>query len=178
MCLGVPFKLFTRCIKQTHKQTNKQTHKQKIVCRSKGFISETYEQMLIKPDTVDLHNSSTANFVECSSKFASVLMFRAVFWVVLPCKMIVDRRFRGAYCLHHQGWCLCFALMFNKTSFSSKWLIVQKLVDWFQVLTAANMNMLRSGLADTEWRFRHALIMETVHLQTYLRFLKTDTLAI
>jgi hypothetical protein len=28
-------------------------------------------------------------------------MFRAVFWVVLPCKMIVDRRFRGAYCLHH-----------------------------------------------------------------------------
>jgi hypothetical protein len=27
-------------------------------------------------------------------------MFRAVFWVILPCKMIVDRRFRGAYCLH------------------------------------------------------------------------------
>jgi hypothetical protein len=24
-----------------------------------------------------------------------------VFWVILPCKMIVDRRFRGAYCLHH-----------------------------------------------------------------------------
>jgi hypothetical protein len=31
-------------------------------------------------------------------------MFRAVFWVILPCKIIVDRRFRGAYCLHHQGW--------------------------------------------------------------------------
>jgi hypothetical protein len=30
-------------------------------------------------------------------------MFRIVFWDVLPCKMIVDRRFRGAYCLHHQG---------------------------------------------------------------------------
>jgi hypothetical protein len=29
------------------------------------------------------------------------MMFRAVFWVILPCKMIVDRRFRGAYCLHH-----------------------------------------------------------------------------
>jgi hypothetical protein len=26
-------------------------------------------------------------------------MFRAVFWVILPCKMIVNRRFRGAYCL-------------------------------------------------------------------------------
>jgi hypothetical protein len=30
-------------------------------------------------------------------------MFRIVFWDVLPCKMIVHRRFRGAYCLHHQG---------------------------------------------------------------------------
>jgi hypothetical protein len=30
-----------------------------------------------------------------------VLMFRIVFWDVLPCKIIVDRRFRGAYCLHH-----------------------------------------------------------------------------
>jgi hypothetical protein len=31
------------------------------------------------------------------------MMFRIVFWDVLPCKMIVDRRFRGAYCFHHQG---------------------------------------------------------------------------
>jgi hypothetical protein len=31
-------------------------------------------------------------------------MFRIVFWYVLPCKMIFDRRFRGAYCLHHEGW--------------------------------------------------------------------------
>jgi hypothetical protein len=30
-------------------------------------------------------------------------MFRVVFWDILPCKMIVDRRFRGVYCLHHQG---------------------------------------------------------------------------
>jgi hypothetical protein len=32
------------------------------------------------------------------------IMFRIVFWDVLPCKIIVDRRFRGTYCLHHQGW--------------------------------------------------------------------------
>jgi hypothetical protein len=31
------------------------------------------------------------------------MMFRAVFWVVLPCKMIVDRRFRGAYCIPDDG---------------------------------------------------------------------------
>jgi len=30
-------------------------------------------------------------------------MFRVVFWDILPCKLIVDRRFRGSYCLHHQG---------------------------------------------------------------------------
>jgi hypothetical protein len=27
---------------------------------------------------------------------AASMMFRAVFWVILPCRMIVDRRFRGA----------------------------------------------------------------------------------
>jgi hypothetical protein len=26
-----------------------------------------------------------------------------VFWGVVPCSLGVDRRFRGAYCLHHQG---------------------------------------------------------------------------
>jgi hypothetical protein len=29
------------------------------------------------------------------------LKFRFVFWDVLPCKIIVDRRFRGTCCLHH-----------------------------------------------------------------------------
>jgi hypothetical protein len=28
-------------------------------------------------------------------------MIRIVFWDVLPCKIIVYRRLRGAYCLHH-----------------------------------------------------------------------------
>jgi hypothetical protein len=31
----------------------------------------------------------------------NVYRFRVVFWDILPCKMIVDRRFRGAYCQHH-----------------------------------------------------------------------------
>jgi hypothetical protein len=42
---------------------------------------------------------------------AASMMFRVVFWDVLPCKMIVDRRFRGAYCLHHQGWVIISSLM-------------------------------------------------------------------
>jgi hypothetical protein len=31
------------------------------------------------------------------------MMVRVVFRDILPCKMIVDRRFRGAYCHHHPG---------------------------------------------------------------------------
>jgi hypothetical protein len=34
---------------------------------------------------------------------AASMMFRIVFWDVLPCKIIVDRRFRDVYCLRHQG---------------------------------------------------------------------------
>jgi hypothetical protein len=34
---------------------------------------------------------------------AAGIMFTVVFWDILPCKMIVDRRFRGACCLRHQG---------------------------------------------------------------------------
>jgi hypothetical protein len=31
---------------------------------------------------------------------SQLMMFRIVFWDVLPCKIIVDRRFRGTYCLY------------------------------------------------------------------------------
>jgi hypothetical protein len=30
---------------------------------------------------------------------AASMMFRVVFWDILPCKIIVNRRFRGGYCL-------------------------------------------------------------------------------
>jgi hypothetical protein len=33
---------------------------------------------------------------------AASMKFR-VFWDVAPCSLGVDRRLRGAYCLHHQG---------------------------------------------------------------------------
>jgi hypothetical protein len=36
-------------------------------------------------------------------KYVNILKMR-VFWDVVPCSHVgVDRRFRGAYCLHHQG---------------------------------------------------------------------------
>jgi hypothetical protein len=42
--------------------------------------------------------------------------FRVVFWDTLPCKMIVDRRFRGAYCLHHQGSLILHGSVTQKTT--------------------------------------------------------------
>jgi hypothetical protein len=34
----------------------------------------------------------------------TITMKFSVFWDVAPCSEVdVDRRFRGAYCLHHQG---------------------------------------------------------------------------
>jgi hypothetical protein len=37
---------------------------------------------------------------------AASMKVRIVFWHVLQCKIIVDRRFRGTCRLHHQGWVL------------------------------------------------------------------------
>jgi hypothetical protein len=41
------------------------------------------------------------NVVRFKVLTAASMKFRIVFWDVLPCKIIVDRRFRGTYCLHH-----------------------------------------------------------------------------
>jgi hypothetical protein len=65
---------------------------------------------------------------------AASMMFRVVLWVILPCKMIVDRRFRGAYCLHHQGSAILF-------------------IQFYVFITLSNFNLLRmSGFL---WRSRH-----------------------
>jgi hypothetical protein len=47
-------------------------------------------------------NYETHHYARFQVLTASSMKFR-VFWYVLPCEIIVDRRFRGACCLHHQG---------------------------------------------------------------------------
>jgi hypothetical protein len=39
----------------------------------------------------------------CLLIYSMLLLFRIVFWV-LPCKIIIGRRFRGTWCLHHPWW--------------------------------------------------------------------------
>jgi hypothetical protein len=41
--------------------------------------------------------------VRCQVLTAASMKFRIVFWDVIPCKIIGDRRFRGTCCFHHQG---------------------------------------------------------------------------
>jgi hypothetical protein len=43
------------------------------------------------------------NVCEISGSHGGEYDVQIVFWDILPCKMIVDRRYRGSYCLHHQG---------------------------------------------------------------------------
>jgi hypothetical protein len=50
---------------------------------------------------------------------AASIKFRIVFWDVLPCKIIVDRRFRGTYCLHHQGRQLFYTAVHPRRQFSN-----------------------------------------------------------
>jgi hypothetical protein len=80
------------------------------------FLANNNSKLLLK----NLHAGDSrllAPQVSCSSEIFWLLWFRfnshcekqnpfmftIVFWDVLPCKIIVDRRFRGTYCLHHQG---------------------------------------------------------------------------
>jgi hypothetical protein len=45
---------------------------------------------------------SSVQYVRFQVLTAESMKFRIVFWDVLPCKMIVDRRFRGMCCLHQR----------------------------------------------------------------------------
>jgi hypothetical protein len=60
-----------------------------------------------KRNGVTYHIVTTVTRHLLSAKFqvitAASSKFRFVFWDVLPYKIIVDRRFRGTCCLHHQG---------------------------------------------------------------------------
>jgi hypothetical protein len=46
------------------------------------------------------HNIEHKIIKRLKKEYIRILGFRFVFWDILPCKIIVDRRFRGAYCLY------------------------------------------------------------------------------
>jgi len=87
---------------QRDRQTDRQTDGIKpsyiaLNCRSFAFVFKKHPALWgSKLQKGTKHMISTC--VRFQVLTAASMMFRAVFWVVLPCKMIVDRRFRGAYC--------------------------------------------------------------------------------
>jgi hypothetical protein len=56
-------------------------------------------------------------FVRFQVLTATSMKFRIVFWDVLPCKIIVYLRFRGACCLQHQGWQLFYTSVHPRRQF-------------------------------------------------------------
>jgi hypothetical protein len=60
-------------------------------------VLHKFEKLVSGPLNFELTRFSCVRFQVLT---VASMMFRAVFWVILPCKMIVDRRFRGEYCLH------------------------------------------------------------------------------
>jgi hypothetical protein len=76
------------------------------------------------PTSEKLHKASTTKTQILWLKYinmrfqvltAASMKFRFVFWDVLPCKIIVDRRFRGMCCLHPQG------LMYISVTLTHPW---------------------------------------------------------
>jgi hypothetical protein len=67
---------------------------------------------------------TTVSYVRFQVLTAESMKFRIVFWDVLQYKIIVNRRFRGTCCIHHQGYetqrervyKLCEAARTSKTS--------------------------------------------------------------
>jgi hypothetical protein len=87
---------------QPHFTPRKRTPEQKSFASAEDWTLVVQSVVGHYTDWITVHTTVINSLLYLTVK----LMFRAVFWVILPCKMIVDRRFRGAYCLHHQGFIL------------------------------------------------------------------------
>jgi hypothetical protein len=67
-----------------------------------GPVSESSRVKDVEDSGREMFRYYTSICLEELGKRLDNVKFRIVFWDVLPCKIIVDRRFRGTCCLHHQ----------------------------------------------------------------------------
>jgi hypothetical protein len=102
---------------------------------SRPFNAELKICEPILPSPVHLHADMALNYTKDNLSMTIILhlKFRFVLWDILPCKIIVDRRFRGTCCFHLQGddktnvniifsavrtwnltkFCICFVYVWN-----------------------------------------------------------------
>jgi hypothetical protein len=67
-------------------------------------ISDKDVTYIITSENVSTVHTDLSNLARKFKVLAAASMkFRLVSWDVLPCKIIVDRRFRRTCCLSHQG---------------------------------------------------------------------------
>jgi hypothetical protein len=66
---------------------------------------EYYRVEIIEQETICFLREAFENITKMRFEILTVTSMKmAVFWDVAPCSLIdIDRRFRGAYCHHHQG---------------------------------------------------------------------------
>jgi hypothetical protein len=106
-------------IAKTKTHINQQRKKTKKKLQETTWQRETRLKRDFKISRRRVWSSELSSGMYCRVKWLSTdvsevrtaSIIRIVFWDVLPCKMIVDRRFRDAYCLHHQGWVNSLALL-------------------------------------------------------------------
>jgi hypothetical protein len=103
--------------------THPQTPKNVEVNRKKHLIWSKSDNKAYHILFVGINNLSRTYFMYNDTVFmrfqvltAASMMFRVVFWVILPCKIIVDRRFRRQFWTSH---CICqYVIFFNHNSSS------------------------------------------------------------
>jgi hypothetical protein len=75
------------------------------------FLRKEKEQKFI----VSIASKKLVKSMRFQVLMAASMMFSVVFWDVLPCKMIVDRRFRGAYSLKRRSTIILHGSTSQKT---------------------------------------------------------------
>jgi hypothetical protein len=110
---------------------------------SRTRILQTVHSLPLK-NKINLVIIPTVTFKTVSlAVLTAVTLKMAVFWVVAPCRLLsVYRRFRGLYCLHHQGDELSLVNSYQTTrrynpwqpfsTFTSAWYILTDLHTTFQ----------------------------------------------
>jgi hypothetical protein len=109
-----------------------------------GSLNYKYEVKLIRI-LITLWLSILDKDVRFQVLTAASMMFRIVFWNVLPCKIIVDRRFKSAYCLIHHPWWRQYAPLKRRSTNILHVSTFQKtILNWIKMFASMTNLFLRS----------------------------------